>query len=171
MVAVAVALLSTPLHPLTHALTLTPSPTHSHWHTHARSYRYDYEGLSSEDANKVIAHLESLVADESFAGKEFEQGFKLKTCDNFEYTDVTNNEVTSKQGLRFIFEDNSRIVFRLSGTGSSGATLRMYIDSYQGDRKLCEVESQEALKPLVQLAINLAKIEEFTGRKEPTVIT
>eukprot|EP01147_Barroeca_monosierra_P000578 gene578-3895_t len=144
-----------------------------HWQKFGRNFftRYDYEQVDSVKAEEMMSHLNKLVADTSLIGKTFFDRFTVKVCDNFSYTDVTNNEVTANQGIRFVFEDNSRIVFRLSGTGSSGATIRMYIDSYQGDRSLCDIEAQVALKPLVDLALELSKLEHFTGRKEPTVIT
>ncbi|XP_076441132.1 phosphoglucomutase-1-like [Babylonia areolata] len=75
------------------------------------------------------------------------------------------------QGLRIIFKDDSRIVIRLSGTGSRGATIRMYIEGYESDRVLFEKDSQEVLQPLITIALQISKLKELTGRDKPTVIT
>lgn len=76
-----------------------------------------------------------------------------------------------RQGLRILFEDGSRIIYRLSGTGSSGATIRIYIDSYENDPISLTKDAQEVLKPLVNIALEISKIRECTGRDAPTVIT
>lgn len=83
--------------------------------------RYDYEAVESEKADQVVARLHQIVADPSLA--DF-GSFKLATADDFEYTDPVDGSVASKQGIRFVFDDGSRIIFRLSGTGSAGATIR-----------------------------------------------
>ena len=75
------------------------------------------------------------------------------------------------QGLRILFEDGSRVIFRLSGTGSSGATIRLYIESYESDSFTFTQDPQVVLKPLVEIALNLSKLQEYTGRDKPTVIT
>lgn len=75
------------------------------------------------------------------------------------------------QGIRFVFTDGSRFIFRLSGTGSSGATVRLYIEQYEADTAMHGMDAQEALGPLIKLALETSKLTEFTGRKEPTVIT
>jgi len=100
-------------------------------------------------------------------------GFALATVDEFAYTDPIDGSVSSRQGMRLLFADGSRIIFRLSGTGSVGATVRMYIEKYQSaeDHAALEMEAAEALAPLVKLALDLAQVREFTGRDEPTVIT
>ncbi|XTZ11194.1 MAG: alpha-D-glucose phosphate-specific phosphoglucomutase, partial [cyanobacterium endosymbiont of Rhopalodia yunnanensis] len=92
-------------------------------------------------------------------------------ADDFSYSDPIDSSVSQKQGVRIGFTDGSRIVFRLSGTGTKGATLRVYIESYEPDASQHNVETQQALKPLIQLADEIAKIKEFTGRDRPTVIT
>jgi len=79
--------------------------------------------------------------------------------------------VTSKQGTRFIFEDGSRIIFRLSGTGSSGATIRVYIERFESDSSKHDLETQAALADIIQIANRISKIQEFTGRDRPSVIT
>ena len=82
-----------------------------------------------------------------------------------------DNQFVSVQGVRIIFKDGSRIIFRLSGTGSSGATIRMYIDSYEADKSQHMKDAQEVLKPLVEIALGISQLRELTGRQEPTVIT
>eukprot|EP00056_Hartaetosiga_gracilis_P014466 m.240639 g.240639 ORF g.240639 m.240639 type:complete len:553 (+) comp15636_c0_seq1:395-2053(+) len=147
--------------------------TVNHWKEFGRNYftRYDYEKVTSEAGAAVMELLRQYIADQSLVGTTFESGHVLASCDDFKYVDVTNNEVTEKQGCRFVFEDNSRIIFRLSGTGSSGATIRMYVDSYESDPSKCLNDVKVQLKPLVDAAVKLAKIKELTGRKEPSVIT
>jgi phosphoglucomutase len=92
-------------------------------------------------------------------------------ADEFEYKDPVDHSVSSHQGIRFLFKDGSRLVFRLSGTGSVGATIRLYIEQYEADSSKTGKASQDALAPLVAIALKLSKMEEFTGRSEPTVIT
>jgi len=77
----------------------------------------------------------------------------------------------SKQGVRFVFTDGSRIIFRLSGTGSAGATVRVYIEQFEPDVSKHDVDAQTALKPLIDLALSVSKLKDFTGREKPTVIT
>eukprot|EP00049_Salpingoeca_infusionum_P027931 m.35081 g.35081 ORF g.35081 m.35081 type:complete len:591 (-) comp9846_c0_seq1:177-1949(-) len=147
---------------------------YSHWEEYGRNYftRYDYETVASEAANEVMALMETYADTGSNPLKgQTVDGMQIATCDNFEYTDVTNGEVTSKQGLRMVFADGSRIVMRLSGTGSSGATIRLYIDSYINEPTKLRMDAQEALKPLVALALKLSNLQELTGRDAPSVIT
>ena len=98
--------------------------------------RYDYEGVDSDKANKVMSHLREVIAS-SKPGDEY-GSFSLKLADDFEYTDPTDGSKASKQGLRFVFEDGSRMIFRLSGTGSAGATIRSrflaswFFEAYNG---------------------------------------
>ncbi|KAK4878419.1 hypothetical protein RN001_010925 [Aquatica leii] len=145
-----------------------------HWKQYGRNYftRYDYEECDSEAANKMMAHLETLINDpntiESFyinAGKTY----VVKVADNFSYEDPIDHSQTKNQGIRFLFEDGSRLIYRLSGTGSSGATIRVYIDSYE--RSDTTADAQIILKPLVNIALQISQLKEFTGREEPTVIT
>ncbi|XP_039068782.1 phosphoglucomutase, cytoplasmic-like [Hibiscus syriacus] len=92
-------------------------------------------------------------------------------ADEFEYKDPVDGSISKHQGIRFLFEDGSPLVFRLSGTGSEGATIRLYIEQYEKDSSKTGRDSQEALAPLVEIAIKLSKMQEFTGRSAPTVIT
>mmetsp|Transcript_24198 Transcript_24198/g.43327 ORF Transcript_24198/g.43327 Transcript_24198/m.43327 type:complete len:560 (-) Transcript_24198:398-2077(-) len=142
-----------------------------HWRTYGRNVfsRYDYEEVSSEDAGKMMAHLRDVIA-KSPAGTHIGE-YKLAFADDFEYTDPIDGSKASKQGLRFVFEDGSRIIFRLSGTGSSGATIRLYIEQYTTDEAKIDRDAQELLAPIIKVALNLSQLEKFTGREKPTVIT
>lgn len=142
-----------------------------HWAEFGRNFfsRYDYEECASDAANAMVAHLRALAA----ASKQGDVhgGYTLAFADDFGYTDPIDGSVASKQGLRFVFTDGSRIIFRLSGTGSSGATVRLYVEQYEPDVAKQGVDAQVALKPLIDIALALSKLQEFTGRDKPTVIT
>ncbi|XP_036338294.1 phosphoglucomutase isoform X1 [Rhagoletis pomonella] len=145
-----------------------------HWATYGRNYftRYDYEECELDPCNEMIATMERNITDPSFVGKSFTSGgktYQVKIADNFSYTDPVDNSVATKQGLRIVFEDGSRIVIRLSGTGSSGATVRLYIDSYEKDNVLGQ--ASDMLKPLIDIALEISQLPKFTGRNAPTVIT
>lgn len=142
-----------------------------HWKKFGRNFysRYDYEGVDSESANKMMAHLQSVV-DGAKEGDDI-GGFKVQTADNFTYTDPIDGSVAKNQGIRFVFEDGSRIIFRLSGTGSAGATIRMYIENYTKDESKFEQDAQTVLKGIIDAALGVSRLEEFSGRDKPTVIT
>ncbi|XP_077132167.1 phosphoglucomutase-1 isoform X4 [Ranitomeya variabilis] len=147
-----------------------------HWQQYGRNFftRYDYEEVDSEGANKMMKDLETLMFDRSFSGQKFSVGEKVYTvekADNFEYSDSVDGSISRNQGLRIIFTDGSRIIFRLSGTGSAGATVRLYIDSYEKDAPKIYEDPQVMLAPLVTIALKLSKLQERTGRTAPTVIT
>jgi len=136
----------------------------NHWKKYGRNYytRYDYEGVEKDGALKMFDHLRSLFGTEKLT--------QLKCVgDEFMYTDPTDQTVAKNQGIRFIFEDGSRIIFRLSGTGSVGATIRMYIDKYEQENIFSE--PAVALQNLIKHALELSKMQEFSGRAKPTVIT
>ncbi|XP_042237724.1 phosphoglucomutase-1-like [Homarus americanus] len=148
----------------------------SHWDTYGRNFftRYDYENCESEPCNKMMAVLDAMGSDKSMAGKKLSYGDKTYTIakiDNFEYRDPIDGTVAKNQGVRILMSDGSRVVFRLSGTGSSGATVRLYIESYESNSSTFTKNAQEVLKPLVEIALQLSKLTEFTGRTLPTVIT
>lgn len=146
-----------------------------HWSKFGRNFftRYDYENCESEPSNNMMNELEKQMA--TLVGKSFPasngKNYTVAVADNFAYKDPIDGSLTTKQGLRIIFEDGSRIVFRLSGTGSSGATIRMYVDSYEEDPAKHKLSAQEMLKPLVEIALQLSKLREYTQRDQPTVIT
>jgi len=141
-----------------------------YWSIYGRNFftRYDYEEVESGAANQMMKHLEQVISDAS--GKKF-GAFTVDKADNFEYTDPIDKSVSKNQGIRFIFTDGSRLIFRLSGTGSSGATIRLYIDQYQADPEKVNIEASDALKDLVAVGLDISQLVKFTGRKEPTVIT
>ena len=145
--------------------------TKEHWAEYGRNLfsRYDYEGCESEPCEKMVEHLRTVAA-ASKKGDMYGE-YELDYADDFEYTDPIDGSVASKQGVRFVFSDGSRFIFRLSGTGSSGATVRMYIEQYEADVAKQGTDAQDALAPLIKVALETSKLAEFTGRESPTVIT
>jgi phosphoglucomutase len=141
-----------------------------HWRRFGRNYytRYDYEGIDIEGANGLMAHLQTRLADlpGSMLG-----GYRVDYADNFSYTDPVDNSVSENQGIRIGFTDGSRIVYRLSGTGTEGATLRVYLEAYEPDPEQQGRDTAEVMQSLVEVATGTAEIESRTGRREPTVIT
>mmetsp|Transcript_8735 Transcript_8735/g.16537 ORF Transcript_8735/g.16537 Transcript_8735/m.16537 type:complete len:392 (+) Transcript_8735:33-1208(+) len=138
-----------------------------HWSTYGRSYytRYDYENVDKDKADAMIDHMRQSL-------DELKDNHDLKLADDFEYKDPVDNSVASKQGVRLVFKDNSRVIFRLSGTGSEGATIRMYVEACAPAEEAAEGRpASEALAPLVDAGLKMSKLQEFTGRTEPTVIT
>jgi phosphoglucomutase len=141
-----------------------------HWKTYGRNYysRHDYEGVDSDRANTLMANLRSLVP--TLKGKQYKQ-YSVEYGDDFSYTDPIDGSVSQKQGIRIGFTDGSRIVFRLSGTGTQGATLRVYLESYEADTARQNLDPQVALADLIAIAENIAQIRRHTGMDQPTVIT
>jgi phosphoglucomutase len=141
-----------------------------HWAEYGRNYysRYDYENVESTGAEQLMAHLVEHTT-KMTAGKSKLGEFTIATADEFSYTDPVDHSVSTHQGIRFIFSDGSRIVFRLSGTGSVGATIRLYVEKY--DNKNTALATKDAIKDLIDIALDLSKMKEFTGREAPTVIT
>ncbi|GLB09752.1 phosphoglucomutase-2 [Aspergillus tubingensis] len=142
------------------------------WQTYGRTFftRYDYENVDSDGANKVIATLSEKVDNkDTFVGSTV-SGRKVVDVGNFAYTDL-DGSVTKNQGLYVKFDDGSRIVVRLSGTGSSGATIRLYIEKYESDASKLGLATDEYLKDNVALALELLKFKEYIGREEPDVRT
>jgi phosphoglucomutase len=115
-----------------------------------------------------MADLRASLA--SLPGRETTAG-KIATADDFEYVDPVDGSVSKAQGVRVGLADGSRIVFRLSGTGTEGATLRVYLERFEPDTSKHAIETQQALAPLITLADELAGIRSRTGRAAPTVIT
>lgn len=141
-----------------------------HWQTYGRNYysRHDYEGIDSAAAEGLMAHLREQTA--TLKGQTL-GGFPVAFADDFAYTDPVDGSVSTQQGIRIGFADGSRIVFRLSGTGTEGATLRLYVERYEPDPARHDLETQAALADLIAIADSVAEIEARTGRSEPTVIT
>jgi len=136
-----------------------------HWKKYGRNFfsRYDYEECDAAAANRMMEHVRGVIA-ASPKGTKFGP-FELDVADDFAYTDPIDGSVATKQGLRFIFADGSRIIFRLSGTGSAGATVRLYIEQFSADPAKLGLDAQVALKPIIDQALALSKLSEFTGRK------
>lgn len=141
-----------------------------HWQTYGRNYytRHDYEEVETEKAEAVMEHLRRQFA--SLPGEDFGD-LTVESADDFAYSDPIDKSVAEHQGLRVIFTDGSRIVVRLSGTGTVGATLRLYIERYVGPEGDHDIETQAALSELISLTAKLTDIKNLTGRDAPTVIT
>ena len=141
-----------------------------HWRKFGRNYytRYDYEEIDTEAANGLMTQLQARLAE--LPGSVL-NGYTVDYADNFAYTDPVDGSVSENQGIRIGFTDGSRIVFRLSGTGTAGATLRIYLEAYEPDPEKQQRETATVMQPLVDIATALAEIEARTGRSEPTVIT
>ena len=153
------------------ALVSVEQITKEHWAEYGRNFfsRYDYEGCESGPCDDMVNHLRA-VAEKAKKGDAY-GAYELDYADDFEYVDPIDGSVAKKQGVRFVFTDGSRFIFRLSGTGSSGATVRMYIEQYEADPEKQGADAQDALKALIEVALETSQLEKFTGRSEPTVIT
>ncbi|MBB4952493.1 phosphoglucomutase [Agrobacterium vitis] len=141
-----------------------------HWASFGRNYycRHDYEEVDADAANGLIDALRAKLAD--LPGTKIGD-LTVESADDFAYHDPIDHSESKKQGIRILFEGDSRIVFRLSGTGTSGATLRVYIERYEPDSSNHSMETQEALADLIAAAETLAEIKTRTGRDAPSVIT
>ncbi len=141
-----------------------------HWREYGRNYysRHDYEEVDAAAANGLIDDLRGKLA--ALPGLKF-AGLVVEAADDFAYHDPVDGSVTERQGIRVIFAGGSRVVFRLSGTGTSGATLRVYIERYEPDPELQGQETQAALADLIRAAEEIAGIRLRTGRDAPSVIT
>ncbi|MFN4153327.1 MAG: alpha-D-glucose phosphate-specific phosphoglucomutase [Paracoccaceae bacterium] len=141
-----------------------------HWESYGRNYysRHDFEAIATDKADAMITALrESLPR---MPGQVLE-GMTITSADDFAYTDPVDGSVSEKQGLRILFEDGSRIVMRLSGTGTEGATLRVYLERYAPGPDGLALDPQQALAPVIRAAHQLAQLEAFTGRTTPDVVT
>ena len=141
-----------------------------HWRRFGRNYyaRHDYEGIDSESANALMADLRARLA--GLAGQSF-AGLVVSSADDFAYHDPVDQSVSRHQGIRILFEGGSRVVFRLSGTGTSGATLRVYLERYEPGPGALDQETSRALADLTAAADAIAGITTHTGRTAPDVIT
>ncbi|HKG90293.1 MAG TPA: alpha-D-glucose phosphate-specific phosphoglucomutase [Gemmatimonadaceae bacterium] len=142
-----------------------------HWSTYGRNYytRYDYEAVPADAANGVMQQLRDRFP--QLPGTTLGPGLRVAACDDFSYRDPVDGSVSEHQGLRVLLDGGSRFVFRLSGTGTEGATIRMYVESFEPDAARHDLDAQDALRPLVTAALELAQLRERTGRAQPTVIT
>ncbi len=141
-----------------------------HWAEYGRNYysRHDYEGVKSEAAKQLMDRLQNRL--DTLPGERFGD-LEVAYSDNFSYTDPIDNSISRNQGVRIGFTDGARIIFRLSGTSATAATLRLYIERYEADSAKHDLETQKALADLITLADEIAAIKQFTGYDTPTVIT
>jgi len=141
-----------------------------HWATYGRNYyaRHDYEAIAKDRADALMAALRDKLT--TLPGTS-NSGGTISSADDFAYTDPTDGSISQNQGIRILFEDGSRIVFRLSGTGTEGATLRVYIERYVAADGDLSMETAVALAPLIAAAQEVAEISGFTGMDSPSVIT
>ena len=142
----------------------------AHWQEFGRNVysRHDYEAIPSEAANAVIAHIKSQFS--SLPGTRF-GSYTVASCDDFSYHDPIDGSVSHNQGTRILFSDGSRIVFRLSGTGTEGATLRVYLEAFEPDVSKHHLDAQVALAEMIAIAMQISELKQRTGRDAPTVIT
>jgi phosphoglucomutase len=142
----------------------------AHWSTYGQNYytRHDYEEVDAAAANDLMNHIKALIP--TLVGQKV-GSFKVAAADDFSYHDPIDGSVSNSQGLRIVFDNGSRIVYRLSGTGTAGATIRIYIERFESDPAHHGQETQQALAELIALSRELSQIELKTGRSEPSVIT
>ncbi len=141
-----------------------------HWASFGRNFysRHDYEGLDADIARGLMENLRRKLP--SMPGSLI-HGFRVRKADDFQYRDPVDGSLATSQGVRIIFDRGDRLVFRLSGTGTVGATLRVYIERFVPDTALHSVPTQEALSDMIRLADEVAEIRKRTGRSAPSVIT
>lgn len=141
-----------------------------HWKLFGRDIysRHDYEGVATDIANAIMDNLRAQLA--GLNGRTFGD-YTVKYADEFSYEDPVDGSMSEHQGIRIGFEDGSRIIYRLSGTGTEGATLRIYLEKFEPDTDRHGMDAQQALASLIELAEHLSEVKQRTGRDEPTVIT
>ncbi|QWU99771.1 alpha-D-glucose phosphate-specific phosphoglucomutase [Francisella salimarina] len=141
-----------------------------HWQKFGRNFysRHDYEAIDTVIANSIMSSLRDKLS--SLTGTQL-NGEKVAKADDFSYTDPIDGSISNHQGIRIIFEDGSRIVFRLSGTGTQGATLRVYLEKYESNSSKFDTPTQQALATLINIAGDLTNIKSLTGMVKPTVVT
>jgi len=141
-----------------------------HWARFGRNYysRHDYEAVDADAAERMMTALRNHLP--NLAGQAFGE-HRIAMADDFVYTDPVDQSVATRQGVRLMMVDGSRIVFRLSGTGTEGATIRLYLERYEPDPARHELDTQEALAELAQIAESVSGLRRYTGRERPSVIT
>jgi phosphoglucomutase len=142
----------------------------AHWAQFGRNYysRHDFEAIDTASADALMAALRAKLP--SLVGETL-QGMTIRSGDDFAYNDPVDGSVSTQQGLRIVFADGSRIVLRLSGTGTTGATLRLYLERYVAGPTGLDMEAQAALAPVIAAADDIAQIAHHTGRTAPDVIS
>jgi phosphoglucomutase len=140
-----------------------------HWRRFGRDYyaRHDYEEIETDAAEGVMGHLRGQLA--GLAGRSL-GGLTIERADEFSYEDPVDGSVAKGQGVRIYFKDGSRVVYRLSGTGTQGATLRIYLERYEPDPARQALDSGAVLAGLARVAAELAELPARTGRTAPSVI-
>ncbi|WP_332065692.1 alpha-D-glucose phosphate-specific phosphoglucomutase [Bartonella sp. CB189] len=140
-----------------------------HWRTYGRFYysRHDYENVEIQKAYMLLEQLRENLPQ---AGTTV-AGLKVEKADDFIYYDPIDQSISQQQGIRIFFDNNARLVVRLSGTGTEGATLRLYFEQYEGDAYKHDQDPQKVLQPLQQVALKLLNIPQRLGRERPDVIT
>ena len=141
-----------------------------HWQKYGRNFysRHDYEAVDSGAAATVLQNVRDQFS--TLPGTEL-AGREVSVCDDFAYTDPVDGSISENQGVRILFTDGSRIIFRLSGTGTSGATIRIYLESFEADVSKHGMDAQEALADMIAAANKVSSLVALTGRYSPTVIT
>jgi len=141
-----------------------------HWARFGRNYysRHDYEAVDAAAADAMMTALRGRLS--TLAGQTLGD-YRVSLADDFVYTDPVDNSIASKQGVRIIMTDGSRIVFRLSGTGTEGATVRLYLERYEADPARHNLDTQDALAGLIAIAESVSGLRQHTGRQQPSVIT
>jgi len=141
-----------------------------HWAQYGRDYysRHDYEAIDSAIAKQIFDNLIAKLP--GLAGQSL-NGYSVTTADEFSYQDPIDGSISEHQGVRVVFDNDSRIIFRLSGTGTEGATLRIYFEKYEADVSRHQLDPQQVLSELNAIAESLCQVKQLTGRAEPSVIT
>jgi phosphoglucomutase len=144
--------------------------TRDHWRKYGRHYysRHDYEALDSRVAEKVMANLREGAV--RLKGQSI-RSHEITLCDDFRYTDPVDHSVTAHQGVRVILSDKSRVIYRLSGTTTQTATLRIYLEAYECEPSRHSADARDALADLASAALRIAHMEEMTGRRGPSLVT
>ncbi len=147
-----------------------PQIMEEHWHRYGRNYycRHDYEGVDETKAQTLMANCQNKFS--KLPGTKFKH-YETAYADNFSYTDPVDGSESINQGIRIGFTDGSRIIIRLSGTGTQGATVRVYIENFEADPARHKLETAIALKDLIVIADEIGEIRKYTGMEKPTVIT
>ena len=140
-----------------------------HWAKFGRNYysRHDYEAVDTSVANTIMDNLRKQLAD--LKGQKFGD-YQVAFADDFSYTDPIDGSVSEHQGIRVIFTNGSRIVYRISGTGTVGATIRIYLEKYEQDTNKQDLEVQSVLQSLAKIAVELSRISELSGKEKPDII-
>ena len=141
-----------------------------HWRRFGRTYytRHDYEGLDTQAAGALIESLRGRL--DELPGTSI-GGQRITAADDFRYVDPVDDSVSEHQGIRVVFADGARIVYRLSGTGTQGATLRVYVESHEQDSARHQLDPQDALAATIEASKSIAAIATHTGRDTPDIIT